>query len=99
MGEHFTAKNFRTWHASALALKTLAEADGVVTIKALMEEVADKLGNTPAMARKSYVHPGLLESYLVAGSFKIEQRRNSRSGLTLTEANVALLFKRLARSE
>lgn len=60
MGEHFTAKNFRTWHASVLALKLLGEAEGMVTLKALMTEVSDHLGNTPAMARKSYVHPAVV---------------------------------------
>jgi DNA topoisomerase-1 len=60
MGEHFTAKNFRTWHASAIAFGLLAEAEGQLTLKALMEEVSDKLGNTPAIARKSYVHPAVV---------------------------------------
>jgi DNA topoisomerase-1 len=60
MGAHFTAKNFRTWHASALALRLLAEANGVLTLKALMGEVSAHLGNTPAMARKSYVHPAVV---------------------------------------
>ena len=60
MGEHFTAKNFRTWHASAIAFGLLARADRPLTIKALMEEVSDKLGNTPAIARRSYVHPAVV---------------------------------------
>ncbi|MGX7895776.1 DNA topoisomerase IB [Tsuneonella sp. HG222] len=60
MGEHFTAKNFRTWHASVLAFKILAEASGAMTLKALMEEVSEKLGNTPTIARKSYVHPAVV---------------------------------------
>jgi DNA topoisomerase-1 len=60
MGEHFTAKNFRTWHASAIAFGLLAHAKRPLTIKALMEEVSAKLGNTPAIARKSYVHPALV---------------------------------------
>ena len=60
MGEHFTAKNFRTWHASAIAFGLLAHAERPLTIKALMEEVSDKLGNTPAIARKSYVHPAVV---------------------------------------
>lgn len=60
MGEHFTAKNFRTWHASVMAFAMLAHADGQLTIKALMEDVAEKLGNTPAIARKSYVHPAVV---------------------------------------
>jgi DNA topoisomerase-1 len=60
MGEHFTAKNFRTWHASVLALKLLAEADRPLTIKELTTQVAEHLGNTPAMARKSYIHPAVI---------------------------------------
>jgi len=60
MGGHFTAKNFRTWHASVLAYHLLARATGTLTIRALMEEVAEKLGNTPAIARRSYVHPAVV---------------------------------------
>ena len=61
MGEAFTAKNFRTWHASVLAFDMLAEASEVLTIKALTEEVAERLGNTPAVTRKSYIHPAVFE--------------------------------------
>lgn len=60
MGEDFTAKNFRTWHASVIAFQAIAEARGALTMKALMEEVSGRLGNTPAIARKSYVHPVVL---------------------------------------
>ena len=60
MGEGFTAKNFRTWHASVLAFQTLAEGKGSISLKALMEEVSEKLGNTPTIARKSYVHPAVV---------------------------------------
>jgi DNA topoisomerase-1 len=60
MGEHFTAKNFRTWHASAIAFGLLAHAERPLTIKTLMEDVSDKLGNTPAIARRSYVHPAVV---------------------------------------
>jgi DNA topoisomerase-1 len=59
MGEHFTAKNFRTWHASVLALSLLAKAERPLTLKELTTEVGAHLGNTPAMARKSYIHPAV----------------------------------------
>ena len=59
MGEHFTAKTFRTWHASVLAFEALAEARESLGMKALMERVSERLGNTPAIARKSYVHPAV----------------------------------------
>ena len=64
MGEDFTAKNFRTWHASAIGLQTLAEAgaeaDSALSVKALAEAVSERLGNTPAIARKSYIHPAVI---------------------------------------
>jgi len=60
MGEHFTAKNFRTWHASVLAFCLLAESDRALTLKELTTEVSAHLGNTPAMVRKSYIHPAVI---------------------------------------
>ena len=60
MGDYFTAKSFRTWHASVLAFKVLAEADGQVSLRQMLEEVSDHLGNTPAVARRSYVHPAVI---------------------------------------
>lgn len=56
----FTAKMFRTWHASVIAFAALAEADGAARIKAVLDQVSMHLGNTPAVARKSYVHPALI---------------------------------------
>ncbi|MEO6388626.1 MAG: DNA topoisomerase IB [Croceibacterium sp.] len=60
MGKPFTAKNFRTWHASVLAFRLLAEAERPLTLKELTTEVGDHLGNTPTMARKSYIHPAVI---------------------------------------
>ena len=60
MGDAFTAKHFRTWSASVVAFETLASAKKDVGLKALLEPVSEALGNTPAIARKSYVHPALL---------------------------------------
>ncbi|RPF70754.1 DNA topoisomerase IB [Aurantiacibacter spongiae] len=61
MGDHFTAKNFRTWHASVMAFRTLGEARETLTLKAVLEKVADYLGNTPAVTRRSYVHPAVID--------------------------------------
>lgn len=60
MGEGFSAKNFRTWGASVIAFGTLAEARDPITLAAMLDPVAQALGNTPTMARKSYVHPLLI---------------------------------------
>ncbi|MEM7666192.1 MAG: DNA topoisomerase IB [Pseudomonadota bacterium] len=61
MGGDFTAKHFRTWHASVLAFETLVDGDGELPIRALLERVAERLGNTEAIARKSYIHPAVIE--------------------------------------
>lgn len=60
-GEDFTAKHFRTWAASVTAFEALAQAEHDLSLKALLEPVTEKLGNTPAIARKSYVHPRLID--------------------------------------
>jgi len=61
LGEEFSAKSFRTWHASVLAFAMLAEAKERPTIKAVLDEVSERLGNTPAVARSSYVHPAVID--------------------------------------
>lgn len=86
MGEDFTAKNFRTWHASAMAFAMLAEAKDDLTIKALTESVAERLGNTPAITRKSYIHPALFDL--------MDRQREWREGLALPRRT-----KWLAREE
>lgn len=59
-GCDFTAKHFRTWAASVAAFEALALAEADLSLKAMLEPVVEKLGNTPAIARKSYVHPSLI---------------------------------------
>jgi DNA topoisomerase-1 len=60
MGEDFTAKHFRTFHASSLAFERLATGEGHVKLAAMLEHVAAALGNTPAIARSAYVHPAVI---------------------------------------
>lgn len=59
MGGPFTAKHFRTWGASVIAFETLAGEH--VSLNEMIAPVAVALGNTPAISRKSYVHPALIE--------------------------------------
>jgi DNA topoisomerase I len=70
-GEDFTAKDFRTWAGTVLAyraLRALAPAESDTgskrNITAAMRDTAERLGNTPAVARSSYVHPAVVEAYL-----------------------------------
>lgn len=58
--DHISAKMFRTWHGSAAALEALRNADKP-TIRIACEAAASVLWNTPAIARKSYVHPLVLD--------------------------------------
>ena len=69
MGDAFTAKNFRTWGASVIAFTGIADsADKKLKMKAVIEPVAEALGNTVAISRKSYVHPALIEALKDAGA-------------------------------
>ena len=63
-GGDFTAKHFRTWGASVIAFEQLlAKKEGKrISVATVVEPVAEALGNTPAMARKSYVHPALIDA-------------------------------------
>ena len=60
----FTAKHFRTWSASVIAFEQMLKKreDARISVKTVVEPVAEALGNTPAISRKSYVHPGLLDA-------------------------------------
>lgn len=61
MGDDFSAKHFRTWGASVIAFEAIrASEPATLTLRALLEPVAAALGNTPAISRKSYVHPALI---------------------------------------
>jgi DNA topoisomerase-1 len=70
-GGEFTAKDFRTWGASVIAFEEMARRvaeSGRVNLKSVMEPVAEALGNTPAISRKSYVHPALIEAAKDSGA-------------------------------
>jgi DNA topoisomerase-1 len=69
-GKDFTAKEFRTWAGTLLAARGLtdlklpssATARHAGTV-AMVKRVAEALGNTPAVCRKSYIHPAVLRAY------------------------------------
>lgn len=70
-GQDVTAKDFRTWAGTVLAYRALralrpSKTDGEArrNVVAAVRRTADGLGNTPAVARRSYVHPSVLEAYL-----------------------------------
>jgi len=71
MGEDFTVKDFRTWGGTLLAAVGLAERGTVESesqakkqVTAVCKAVAEKLGNTPAVCRASYISPPVIEQYM-----------------------------------
>jgi DNA topoisomerase-1 len=81
-GEDYTAKDFRTWSGTVLAAVALleyekydSEAQAKKNVVQAIESVAKKLGNTPTICRKCYVHPAVIESYLDGTMLKALRRR------------------------
>ena len=110
-GREVTAKDFRTWAGTVLAALALKEfetfdsdAKAKKNVRAAIERVASKLGNTPTICRKCYVHPEILHCYF-EGSMLIEikkeveaELRENLAGLKPEEAAVlGLLESRLSR--
>ncbi|MFG1614329.1 DNA topoisomerase IB [Nonomuraea wenchangensis] len=95
IGYEVSAKDFRTWHATVLAAVGLAVSRPAVrlgptkkkrAVTRVMREVAEYLGNTPTVARASYVDPRVIEAY--------DQDRTI--GAALTELGSAVDFGQLA---
>ena len=92
-GGDFTAKHFRTWSASVIACEQLLKKaeDARITVKKVVEPVAEALGNTPAISRKSYVHPKLLEAVKGDPRDPLAGMERPRGRKRLSSAEVALL--------
>lgn len=110
-GDDFTAKDFRTWAGTVLAVRALeeleapgSEAEARRHVQSAIESVAKRLGNTRAVCRKCYIHPAVLDAYLEGSLVRTKARLGRRSsaepernGLTAEEQHVVrLLHDRLA---
>jgi DNA topoisomerase-1 len=91
-GGEFTAKDFRTWAGTVLAAARLAVEELPETAKAaerivvkVIREVAERLGNTPAVCRKSYIHPRVIEAF-AAGKLPPRMKRDEARVLRLLRA-------------
>lgn len=98
-GEDFTAKDFRTWAGTvlaAVALETVGafenKKQAKTNIKGAIAAVAEVLRNTPAICRKCYVHPVVLESYLAGHSIEGLSRKAKKEDVDL-RANEAAILK------
>lgn len=86
-GREVTAKDFRTWTGTVLAALALAEYEAAdseaaarANVREAIETVAATLGNTPAICRKCYVHPQIIDAYL-SGGLKLELREKIADNL------------------
>jgi DNA topoisomerase-1 len=94
-GGDFTAKNFRTWGASVIAfdqmLTALEHEKAKISLKTVLEPVAEALGNTPAISRKSYVHPKLIDAARERPRDPLGGMERPRGRKWLSSAEVGLL--------
>ena len=106
-GRDITAKDFRTWAGTVLAVMALREAEGAgrtakpnKRLRAAIEHVAMRLGNTPAICRKCYIHPAVVSAYQdgtlirdLARHRRNRTRRSSGRWLESEEAAVLALLR------
>jgi DNA topoisomerase-1 len=86
-GKDITAKDFRTWAGTVLAAMALSElesfdsaAQAKRNLRSAIEKVSARLGNTPTICRKCYVHPEVLNSYM-DGNLLLEIKSQAESEL------------------
>jgi DNA topoisomerase IB len=110
-GKDITAKDFRTWAGTVLAAMALSElesfdsaAQAKRNLRSAIEKVSGRLGNTPTICRKCYIHPEVLNSYM-DGNLVLEIKSQAGSELRSAVENLkpeeaavlALLRGRLAK--
>jgi len=102
----FSAKDFRTWAGSLLAAEALFRAGPARTatvkkhrITRALAEVAEQLGNTPAVCRKSYVHPAVIAAY-ERGALQLasDEHVTARTGLAPNERAMLRLLRSCGRA-
>lgn len=109
VGAEYTVKDLRTWHGTVLAAAAFADADPPVSQRvikrveaAVMREVSEELGNTPAVARSSYVDPRVVTAYehemtIAAAVRRAEKARRPEAAQETLEKATRLLIRRVAK--
>lgn len=87
-GQEFSAKDFRTWVGTVTCALLLAaettegsQGDRKQRVVNVIKDVARRLGNTPAVCRKCYVHPAIVDAYLQQGRLAPARKPRTRAGL------------------
>ncbi|HMA51148.1 MAG TPA: DNA topoisomerase IB [Magnetospirillaceae bacterium] len=98
-GKRLTAKDFRTWAGTVMAVDLLrlappprSAAHGRREITAALRQIGQRLGNTVAVCRRAYVHPAVLELYL-AGELKLRYGHSENNGLRPEERATLRLLR------
>ncbi|KAA0967899.1 DNA topoisomerase IB [Pseudomonas sp. ANT_H12B] len=103
-GADFTAKDYRTWAGSALALAVLRElqwepeSDAKRHVVEMVKNVARQLGNTPAVCRKCYIHPAVLDGFMLGALAQLPRPR-LRKGLRAEEVGLAMYLEKMIEAE
>jgi DNA topoisomerase-1 len=109
VGEDYSVKDLRTWHGTVLAAVAFVDADPPVAQKvikrvesAVMKEVAEALGNTPAVARGSYVDPRVVEGYeggatIAAAVNRANRETDADAAQAILEKATRTLIRRVSR--
>ncbi|POF89813.1 DNA topoisomerase IB [Pseudomonas putida] len=103
-GADFTAKDYRTWAGSSLALHLLRplawepETEAKRQVTAIVRQVAARLGNTPAVCRRCYIHPAVLEHFQL-GRLGALPRTRIRQGLEPEEVTLMHFLRALQESD
>ena len=110
VGEDYSVKDLRTWHGTVLAAEAFVDADPPVSQKvikrvesAVMKEVSEALGNTPAVARGSYVDPRVVRGYeqgqtIAAAAKRADRARNPGDAQIILEKATRKLIRKVADS-
>jgi DNA topoisomerase-1 len=107
-GQDFTAKDFRTWAGTVLAAKALAAeptfksaTDAKRKVNCAIASVAQRLGNTKAICRKSYIHPAILDAYMNGATIAksvVRAAAASKASLSAEESAVVRLLERAIKA-
>jgi DNA topoisomerase-1 len=111
VGDEYSVKDLRTWHGTVLAATVFADADPAVSQRvakrveaAVMREVAEELGNTPAVARGSYVDPRVVTGYeqgitIAAAAQRALRARRPDAAQEMLEKATRMLIHRVAKGK